>query len=515
MSINPSVVNLIIFRAATFLNIIFIVFVVFFERKEPARRMAWLFALVFLPVIGMIIYILFSGHFFTRNRKMETARRTVMDALQPYMNDQLDRLRNQPDKIPHPEVKKYAHLVSMNLVYGTSLLTYTENLKIFCWGQEKFESLCVDMEAATESIHMLYFIFRNDATGRRLLEILCRKAKQGIAVKLMYDDLGSIKTPESFFAPLKTAGGSVLPFFRLRFRLPFSLNFRNHRKIVVIDGKIGYMGGINVGDEYANCSRRKNPVLWRDTHIRMTGSSVQYLQLIFLIDWYAISGRITQIKSAEDVGKFFPLADFKNIGKRISEGSTMQLFGDLFQPKHIPTQIVSSGPDDIRKSEIRDGMIRMIMSAQSFIYIQTPYFTPDEAFLTILKIAAFSGIDVRIMVPGKWDKFYVKAATHEYMRELSGIGIRFFAYPGFIHSKTVVVDGRTATIGSANIDSRSFDLCFEANAFFYDRNTAGKCAKIFLEDQKVCTELHKKWFDSRFILIRAWWGFCKLFSPLM
>ncbi len=497
----------------TVITLVFIIFVLFFERKESSRRFAWLLTLTFLPVIGIFLYIFFSGHFFTKTKKMNRAKKIIRKNFAPFFDDQKQFIRREIQKSCNPLFEEYETLLNMNITYGNSPLTVDNSVDMFLWGKDKFENLFADIEEAQTNINLEYFIIRNDVIGTKLIDLLCKKVSEGVQVRLMYDDFGSLFTPASFFHRLVKAGGQVTAFFPVRFGSPFSVNYRNHRKIVVIDGKIGYLGGFNVGDEYVNQSRRKK-VLWRDTHVRLRGSCVSLLQMIFLMDWYSVCLTDKTIESPEETAKFFP-ADAADAFVQKPETTT-----GLSVPRHIcdtgvPVQIVTSGPNDQQNSEIKDAMIRMIMSAKKSIYIQTPYFTPDDAFYTALKIAALSGIDVRIMLPDQWDKFYVKAAAQEYIREMLTFGISFYHYPGFIHSKTIVVDGKLATIGSTNIDARSFSLHFEVNAFFYSAQFGELCEKAFLDDQQKCRHAKKENLDKRFILIRAWWSFCKLFSPLM
>ncbi len=497
------------------LNIIFILFVVFFERKEDSQRMAWLLALIFLPGIGMLLYILLSGHFFTQKPQLKKINQYSSKLNDQFISKQLSFFQEEKDIFNNKFFHDNHHLINMNLSHGKSLLTVTDSIKIYRWGQDMFADLKKDLEAATESIFIESFIFHNDKIGTEIMDILCRKAEQGLTVKLLYDDMGSITTRTKFFERLDKAGGTSLAFSPIRWRLPLTINFRNHRKNTIIDGKIGYMGGVNIGDEYANQSKKKRKPLWRDTHIRITGDSVLFMQKIFLIDWFTTPAWKTRLRKLEDITKYFPESIFNGIKEKISPENDTNLSLNIFTENKIPTQIITAGPDDIHITEIEDALIRMIMSAKNYVYIQTPYFTPDIQFVNALKIAASSGVDVRIMVPGKWDKSYVRAAAYEFIREVMDYGITFYHYNGFIHSKTLVSDDKVVTIGSTNIDTRSFELHFEMNAIFYDKNLAIENKNIFLDDIKNSQKAEKEWFDTRFFLRRAIWFFCKLFSSLM
>lgn len=493
------------------LNFLFIIFVLFFERKEAGRRFAWLLALVFLPVVGMVLYILCSGHFFTSTRKMEKIRKHLFSLTSPFLHQQKEFYLENKGSIKNESLTSFDDILTMNLINANSNITFTDSTEIFTNGHDMFEKLCQDLENATDFIYMQFFIFHKDKIGNRIMEILCKKAKEGVDVKLLYDDVGSILTPTLFFSKLDFSGGQSLPFFPVRIGAPLTLNFRNHRKNVIIDGKIGYLGGMNVGDEYIVGLRKKPEYPWRDTHLRLTGNCVLSMMEVFLIDWQSSAHGKKALKTTDKIAEYYPIKRFEEINRQILKDLKNDIPGD----EKIPTQVVSSGPNDLYKSEIRDMMIRMIMDAKESIFIQTPYFTPDEAFSSALKIAALSGKDIRIMVPGKWDKAYVKAAAMEFIRQMIPYGIKFYAYPGFIHSKTLVIDGKVVTIGTTNIDTRSFELHFEMNIIFYDAPFAQKNVDIFLKDQEKCSIVRKEQLDKASVFTRLIWGFCKLFSPLM
>ncbi|MBQ4024885.1 MAG: PLDc N-terminal domain-containing protein [Treponema sp.] len=567
----------IIFYSAQAINILFVIFVLFFERKESTRRFIWILLLLIFPVGGMVLYILFSGNFFTGTKRMHEVKQTAQQLTKDVRREQKATLTQSPSNIPNPVIKEFLPLITMNLMEGKSLLVSTDTAILYTRGEDFFNDLCQELESAKVSIFMEYFIFHKDNIGKRIMEILCRKAREGVDVKLIYDDLGSIATPTRFFRQLNKAGGEARPFFQIRIGLPLTLNYRNHRKLTVIDSDRAFIGGINIGDEYENKNKRFKP-MWRDTVVRLTGSSVLTLQINFLSDWYSIDAWNKHTKGIEEAKKYFPgsFTDFfvradvgggnasREIGGdagnpdasgRTGGGNASgEIGGDAENPdgnkglvsysiqkqevsakekkehslkfrksfleslaggKAIPTQIVTAGPNEKHKANIEDTFIRMIMSARKNIFIQTPYFTPDEGFYTVLKLAAYTGIKVRIMIPSQWDKFFMKAASYEFAREMCAEGVEFFLYPGFIHSKMMTVDGKISSIGTTNIDVRSFRLLFEENAIFYDKNFTAECERIFEEDMELCRPVTKEDFDKRFILKRAWGSFCKLFSPLL
>lgn len=545
----------IIFYSAQAINILFVIFVLFFERKESTRRFVWIMLLLFFPVGGMVLYILFSGNFFTGTKRMHEVKQTAQQLTKDVRREQKATLTRSPSNIPNPVIKEFLPLITMNLMEGKSLLVSTDTAILYTRGEDFFNDLCQELESAKVSIFMEYFIFHKDNIGKRIMEILCRKAREGVDVKLIYDDLGSIATPRRFFRQLNKAGGEARPFFQIRIGLPLTLNYRNHRKLTVIDSDRAFIGGINIGDEYENKNKRFKPK-WRDTVVRLTGSSVLTLQINFLSDWYSIDAWNKHTKGIEEAKKYFP-SSFTDFFVRADVGggnASGEIGGDAENPdgnkglvsysiqkqevsakekkehslkfrksfleslaggKAIPTQIVTAGPNEKHKANIEDTFIRMIMSARKNIFIQTPYFTPDEGFYTVLKLAAYTGIKVRIMIPSQWDKFFMKAASYEFAREMCAEGVEFFLYPGFIHSKMMTVDGKISSIGTTNIDVRSFRLLFEENAIFYDKNFTAECERIFEEDMELCRPVTKEDFDKRFILKRAWGSFCKLFSPLL
>lgn len=498
---------------AAILNLLFMIFVLFFERKEDSRRWAWVLVLYFLPVVGIVLYIFLSGHFFTKTKQLTRISYFFDGLTRNFFEEHKDFLKIFYQALDNPLLEEYKSLIKMNLLGNKSILAITTSSHIYCWGQDLFKDMLQDMEAATQSICVESFIIHDDATGKAFMEVLCRKAQQGVEVKLLYDDVGSFLTPKHFFHRLTKAGGQVQAFFPVKWRLPLSINFRNHRKITVIDRKIGYLGGVNIGDEYANCSGGSAP-LWRDTHIRLTGTVVMKLHAIFLVDWFTMPAWHTRLKKTEDIAQHFSVETIQLLQQQLS-AAQKAITENNFKPEGIPTQILTSGPDNLRPTEIQDALIRIIMEAKHYVYIQSPYFTPNQEIYKALKLAALSGVDVRIMVPDQWDKFYVREAAYQFIWEMLEFGIKFYHYQGFIHSKTLVSDDKVCTIGSTNIDIRSFDLHFETNAIFYDQNVACQCRHIFEQDMEHSRQASSQWFRSKPLSRRLLWPFFKMFSPLM
>ncbi|MBO5059842.1 MAG: cardiolipin synthase [Clostridia bacterium] len=459
------------------LNIIIIITIVCFQRRNPISSMAWILFLILVPTVGGILFLIFGVGIkaYTRRKYMEKLEMNEKSILKK----QKELIREQRgEELPHSGMIKY--FLNYNCVYCAN-----NSVEIFADAEKKYDALLEDIKNAKESINILYFIIRNDNIGNRLIDLLCEKAREGVKVRLMYDGFGSILTPRRLFNRLRAVESSeVEEFFPVRIFSMSKINHRNHRKIVVVDDKIAYLGGMNIGDEYMGRNKKNLP--WRDTHIRFEGDAVEYVQRCFAMDWEFSTGKKIPVKTGGDAA---------------AAGDTAM-------------QIVASGPDS-ESEEIKCGMIRMLYGAKQYAYIQTPYFVPDDAFLTAVSSAAKSGVDVRVMIPGIPDKKYVYNTTMSYMGELLEAGVKVYLYPGFIHSKTMTVDDHICTIGSTNIDIRSFRLLFELNAFMYSDKKAIECRRIFEKDQSVCNELTIEAYKKRGIIKMIKEGFFRLFSPIM
>lgn len=497
----------IILLAGSALNVIMILFLLFFEDSNSLNRFTWILLLSFMPIVGVVAYFLFSGKLFTRTKKMLQATQRASDHFSLKLETQEKNLDALMSNFKTDTKDSYGSLIRMNMRYGKSPLTTGNCVNILKDGEDKFQALFHEIEQAKKTIHLSYFIINNDETGRSLIKILSQKAHQGVKIRFLYDHVGSFFLSSQFFKPLVKAGGKVSKFFPVSLINPFSINYRNHRKLVIIDSVIGYFGGMNVGDEYANRNNAR-PYYWRDTQVRITGPAVRMLQTQFLIDWYT--------STSEEASLFEKMPVSSLLGKDFEqELEAPPCITSLDSCSNVATQIVSSGPDDKQNDEIRDAMIHMILKAKESVYIESPYFTPDESFKMALKIAALSGIDVQIIVPGTWDKWYVKFAAMPFINELMSYGVKFWFYNGFIHSKMLVVDRNLATIGSTNMDTRSFSLHFELNAFFYSLEFSELCSKMFDEDRANSQPVPIDFYTRASPIKKGIWNFFKLFSPLM
>lgn len=470
------------------LNMFLALALIFLERRDPAATWAWLLVLFFIPVLGFIIYLLLGR----RLRKKHLFRWKDQNkiGIEQLIEEQVEELSCGECDFKKPEVRKYEDMIYMHLVNNHAVLTQDNDMTIFDDGKEKFDALKEDLRQAKDHIHFQYYILRLDHLGQEILDILIDKAKEGVKVRILFDDIGSRGVRKRDFKELMKYGGEVGVFFPAVFPLINPrLNYRNHRKIVVIDGNIGYIGGFNVGDEYLGLAKKFG--YWRDTHLRITGSAVLPLQTRFIMDWTQAEEH-NQIPYKE---RYFPLPT---------------------KPKgDVAMQIVSSGPDS-EWEQIKDGYLKMINRAKKYIYIQTPYFIPDVSFLDAVRIATLSGVDVRIMIPNKPDHMFVYWATYSNVGKLLKAGARVFIYEnGFIHAKQIVVDDEVSTVGTANIDFRSFKLNFEVNAFIYDYEQSKKLAQLFHEDMEKSSELTYEMYLNRSNVIKMKESISRLLSPIL
>ncbi len=458
------------------LNFIFIFFLIFFDRKDPASTWAWILILSLLPLVGFIMY-LFLG--LTPRKKRIFSNKARDDRVKKH-----SLIKGTPDykvwEIPEEYKNK---VIQIDFAHEKIIFSKNNHIDLFIDGIQKFRALFKDIKNAKHHIHFNYYIIRNDKLSKRLVKILTDKAREGVKVRILYDNIGARQLPKNFFNSFKRAGGQVASFFPSF----LDVNNRNHRKIVVIDGKIGYIGGLNIGQEYIGLNKRFG--YWRDNHIKITGEAAKSLQERFLLDW--------SFASNEDL-----------------------ILYELYYPK-LPyygrsgVQIVASGPDSSWE-EVKVFFLKMIYMAKESIYIQTPYFIPDESLLEALKIASISGIDVRIMVPNKPDHPFVYSANYCYGGLMLEVGARWYMYEkGFLHSKAIIVDGKIASVGTSNMDVRSFKLNFEVNSFIYDPLVAIKLRRIFLEDLRNCTEITKEIYANRGVFMKARESIAHLISPIL
>lgn len=460
---------------------------VFREKRDIAATWAWLMVLM-IPVIGFIIYA-----FLGRKLPQKCLERISSPTAQ-HLYDAFEEQRTAFVEMPRPEdslVQTYRRTIMLFQSIDESFLSEDNQVEIFTTGITFFNRLLTDIEQAKQSIHIEFYTIYNDQIGNRLRTLLEQKSAAGVEVRVLYDSWGSMGVKKSFYDNLRKNGGFASPFLMTHSNfLDFRLNYRDHRKIVVIDGQIGYVGGFNVGDQYLGRLKKFGP--WRDTHLRIQGGGVYSLQQHFLRDWNA------SVKPAERLTHFkdyFPSA-------ALNKGKTAM-------------QIVSSGPDAPLQA-IKLGYLRLINAAQDHIWIQTPYLIPDDSVIDALRIAAHSGVDVRIMIPSMPDHAFVYRATQYYARALANEGVTIYSYQvGFLHAKTMTIDGKMAAVGSANLDFRSFQLNFEINAFLYDRQLVDELEQIFINDVRDSRVITPEMFDAQPLGLRFKQTFSRLLSPIL
>lgn len=447
------------------------------DNRQPAKTMAWALVIYFLPIFGVIAYIFFG----VNRRKERFISRRTMDMLTK--RSMLEFVEQRHTELP----AAYESTINLFSRQSYSMPFINQRTDILTSGYEFFPMLLHDIAAAKSHIHIDMYIFEADALGLLISDALIAKARQGVEVRIIYDDVGCWKVRKRFWERMRDEGIDLEPFLRVRFpRFTSRVNYRNHRKIIVIDGNVGYIGGMNIALRYVKGKGKQDS--WRDTMLRIVGGAVNGLQQTFLLDWYFVDRTL--------------LSDRKYYTKPTSEGALMQT--------------VTSGPVG-KYPEIMQGYLSIIMSARRYIYFETPYFLPPDAVLLAMKTAAASGVDVRLLVPRDNDAYLVDWASRSFLREASEAGIRVSLYEGaFLHSKLMVCDDAVSTCGSTNLDFRSFDNNFEANIFIYDEDLARQMCAVFLEDEKHAvplTSLPDRVSPS--FLQRVWDSLMRLFSPLL
>ena len=459
--------------------------VIILDNRNPTRTMAWLLTLIFLPGIGIFLYLYIGQN----HRKRETftkKRKRDYEIVHNILEDQIT-FTNYGDLLKKNFDDSRGKVAPLLLNNSESPITTNNSVKILNNGEETFSAMLESISKAKHHIHMEYYIVKDSEIGRKFQQTLIKKAKEGVEIRLIYDAVGCWKLKKSFLQPLEDAGVDLRPF--LPVTLPFfgsRLNYRNHRKIIVIDGQVGYLGGLNIGDEYLGKNEKMG--FWRDTHMKIVGEAVHLLQVTFLKDWYFVSGK----ELNEHI--YFP---------------KMEHHGDRM------IQITTSGPDSEWEA-IHQAYFAAIAAANKSVYITTPYLVPDDSLLMALKTAALRRIDVRILVPGRPDHKTVFWASKSHFQELLEAGVRIYQYNnGFVHSKLFIVDDDFSSVGTANLDIRSLQLNFEVNAFIYDEEVNQKLKSDFYNDLQNSTEVILEDYINRPISHRFKESVARLFSPIL
>jgi cardiolipin synthase len=474
-----------IFDLVMLLTILVMVVVIIMENQDPIKTLSWILVMFLIPLGGIILYVYFGVN--PRKRKIillkEISDRMSLDRL---IQDQLIRL-NKKVFIRDPRLVAKRHLMKLLLNNSKALITEFNTVRVLNNGRQTFGSIIYELENAREHIHLEFYIIEDDQIGNRIKEILIRKALSGCDVKVLYDDLGSWSLSRKYLRELTSAGVRVVSFMPVKtYAFANKVNFRLHRKIIVIDGRVGFVGGINIADRYLRGLGKNNR--WRDTHLRLEGESVRSLQAIFLLDWnYAL-------QTADYDLRYFP-------DNQIKEEKLVQ--------------IVASGPDSDWES-IMQAYFAAIATATRYVYISTPYFLPNQSILTALKTAALSGVDVRLILPERNDSWIVWRSSRSYVKELLEAGVHVFFYlKGFTHSKLMIVDDIFSSVGTANMDIRSFNQDFEANALIYDELIAQQLRQDLEDDILNSKEIFLDSWEQRKALDKIQESVARIFSPLL
>lgn len=466
---------------------------IFIMKKNPSKIIAWTLLLI-VPFLGLFIYLIFGAGLSLFDKRMIKKYELSNKDYNSYIKKQVSMLKHNENIKDYPQHHK--DLILLNLNTSGSVCAFNNDMKYFLDNSLAFESLLDDIKNAKSSIHLEFYIFANDKTGKKIKNLLVEKAQQGVEVKILYDAIGSFGTSNINFRKIRKNGGEIAQFFPpfLNIKLlNFKANYRNHRKICVIDGKIGYTGGFNIRDDHMGKTKRLSP--WRDTTVRVVGEIVHSLQNVFLSDWrFATKDKTSAEKYINK--KYFPA---------ISAKKTHNM---------VPIQLVTSGPDAVSDS-IKVCIEKMINGAKKSVKIQTPYFIPDDAIYGAIKLALLSGIEVSVMIPKKIDHWYVHYATLGYIDDLLKYGLKVYVYNGFIHSKVVVCDDEILTVGSCNIDIRSFSLNFEDNLVVFDKNKCKEYAEYFEKDIENCVIYNNDSRKKTNIFIKFLVSFCRLFSAIL
>ena len=459
------------------LAVVTTIVVIVMDNRNPYKTLAWVLVLVFLPVVGLALYYFFGQD--TRREKLISKKGFKRLTKYPMMEFQMQESFKVSEEKQH-QLIRFFQRVNLALPFEGN------SMKIFQDGSSMLQALLATINSAKHHIHVEFYIFEDDAVGCLVKDALIEKAREGVEIRVLYDDVGCWKVPHRFYDEMREAGIEVRGFLKVRFpRFTSKVNYRNHRKLVVVDGRIGFVGGMNLAERYL---KGVPWGIWKDIMMQVEGKAVYGLQMAFLTDWYATDHSLITSSS------YFPQMEDK--------GTSLM-------------QVVTSDPVGEWK-DIMQGLLIAITSAQKYVYIQSPYLLPTEPILLALKTAAAAGVDVRIMIPEKSDSRMVHWGTMSYLQELMEAGIKIYMYQkGFLHSKLIVCDDCLSSVGSTNMDFRSFEHNFEINAFMYDKTSALMLKDIFLSDQKDAKLLHLKEWRMRPWSQKVKESVIRLFAPLL
>lgn len=475
-----------IFLGVYYLTVFAVAINMLLENRNPLKTHSYLLLLMLLPVLGLIIYLFFGQNI--RKRRIFSKNQLINTAFgQHYVDQYLSKNRVAVHNLDNIS-SKFNKLISF-LNRDLSPLSGLNKLTILKNGEEKFPALIAALKAAKHHIHIEYYIFTNDSIGSEISAILMNKAKNGVEVRMIVDGVGSLSLKKEYFSEMIEAGVDLHEFMPVLFpSFTSKINYRNHRKIIVIDGIIGFTGGINIDDRYIN--NGKHNLYWRDTHLQLEGEAVKTLQLLFILNWQFVTK-----KTWHNEAPYFPKIETP--------------LGNSY------VQVNASGPD-WELASIMDSFYMAINAASEKIQIATPYFIPNESILDALITSVKSGVVVELMIPSDSDSWIVQAASESYIKKLLATGIKVYRYKkGFLHSKTLTVDSEFTALGSANMDYRSFDLNHEVNAYIYDKTITASIVNSFELDKKECIELEIRSWRRRSIWQKLLESICRLLAPLL
>jgi cardiolipin synthase len=457
-------------------------------KKDSTSATAWCLLILFLPLVGAVMFVLFGDQHVTRT--LQRKRRHKQRYKQPLSQDSAAEATPPPSGVPLDKAKAETRDENMAWLaqrFGAFPLTSGNDITFYYQGQPAFDAMLDAIRGAKQHIHMETFIFQPDATGKLFLEVLTHKAKEGVEVRLLYDAMGSIRFHRKMLVPFLAAGGKSSVFLPLNpFRRRLQINMRNHRKILVVDGQVGFVGGLNVGDEYLGRVPRFG--FWRDTHLRIDGPAVADLQRVFIEDW--------------DFAANESLQDRKYLTPRSNVGP-------------YPAQIIDSGPDRELKG-IREMYFAAILQARERVWIASPYFVPDSGLRDALRLAGYLGVDVRLLGQYHPDKLIPLFAARYYWSEMLEAGVKIYQYTkGMMHAKVVLVDGKWASVGTANLDNRSLHLNFEVNCLIYSPQAVAELEEAFQCDLATAVRLDRDVYARRPFSGRLVENACRLLSPIL
>ena len=473
----------------SWLNIIFIIYQiiaiiavihVIMDNRQPAKTMAWALVIWFVPVVGIVFYLFFG----VNTRKERHVSERSMNQLTK--RSMLEFAEQQNLHLP----EKHKPLIDLCINQNLSLPFKDNKMEVYTDGYQFFPALLAAIHEAESHIHIDMYIFAEDALGRLVADALIAKAREGVEVRLIYDDVGCWNVSHRFFERMREEGIEVASYLPVRFpSFTSKVNYRNHRKIIVIDGEVGFIGGMNIALRYV---KGTGQMPWRDTMIKVTGGAVYALQRAFLVDWSFVDRTLLSDR------KYYP-----------------PMIGSHQTVNNCLAQVVTSGPVT-PYPEIMQGFVRVILGARRYLYLETPYFMPNDSVLFALKTAALAGVDVKVLCPMYCDARFVEWASRSYLREVTEAGVQVNLYKtGFLHSKLMVCDDAITTCGSTNLDFRSFENNFEANIFFYDEGVALRMKKVFLRDMEqsvLLTQVPSRMHGGFFV--RLWESVTRMLSPL-